>query len=187
MVTLTTLWLPILLSAIVVFIVSSIIHMLIPWHKNDYPKIPNEDKVMDGLRPFNIPPGDYMMPRASSTKEMNSPEFKEKMEKGPVMIVTVKPNGKWGMTPNLILWFIYSLVISYFSAYLAVNTFHLKAVPYLNVFKIVGIASFMGYAIAIWQMSIWYGRSWKITITTTIDGLIYALFTAGVFGWLWPR
>jgi hypothetical protein len=92
---LSMLWLPIILSTVVVFIISSIIHMFMPWHKNDYPKIPNQDKVMDALRPFNIPPGDYMIPRASGSTEMKSAEFKEKIAKGPIWIVTVRPNGQW--------------------------------------------------------------------------------------------
>ncbi|HEX7420299.1 MAG TPA: hypothetical protein VF505_10460 [Thermoanaerobaculia bacterium] len=37
MTALTALWLPILLSALFVFIVSSIIHMAPLWHKNDFP------------------------------------------------------------------------------------------------------------------------------------------------------
>ena len=70
MVGLSALWLPILLSAVVVFIVSSIIHMATPWHKGDYLKIPDEDKAMDALRPLAIPPGDYMVPRPSSVQEL---------------------------------------------------------------------------------------------------------------------
>ena len=58
MTALHSLWLPILLSSVIVFVVSSIIHMALPWHNSDYPKVPNEDKVMDALRPFAIPPGD---------------------------------------------------------------------------------------------------------------------------------
>jgi len=183
---LISLWLPILLSAVVVFIVSSIIHMLMPWHKNDYAQIPNEDKIMDALRPFNIPPGDYMMPRASSSKEMGSPEFKEKMNKGPVMIVTVRPNGQWQMGSTMLLWFIYSLVVGFFAAYIASRALSVGA-HYLQVFRFIGASAFMGYTFAYWPMSIWYGRSWSSTIKMTFDGLIYALFTAGVFGWLWPK
>src|SRR6516225_9800398 len=91
MTSLLELWLPILVSAIFVFIASSIIHTVLPWHKGDYPKIPNEDKVMDSLRPLAIPPGDYMVPRASSMKDMKSPEFTEKLKKGPVMMITMFP------------------------------------------------------------------------------------------------
>jgi hypothetical protein len=65
-----SLWLPILLSSVVVFLVSSVIHMALPWHKSDYPKVPNEEGVMDALRPLAIPPGDYMIPRPLSAQDM---------------------------------------------------------------------------------------------------------------------
>ena len=183
---LTALWLPILLSAVVVFIVSSVIHMAMPWHKNDYPKVPNEDKVMDALRPFNIPPGDYMIPRATDGKEMKSPEFAEKLEKGPVMFITVKPTGKWKMGAPLLLWFLYSIVVGFFAAYITSHALPVGA-TYLHVFRFIGATAFMGYTFAYWPISIWYGRAWSSTIKMTFDGLIYALLSAGVFGWLWPR
>jgi hypothetical protein len=180
------LWLPILLSAVIVFIASSIIHMALPWHKGDYRKAPNEDKVMDAVRPFAIPPGDYMIPRCSSMEEMRSPEFTEKMRQGPVMVVTVMPSGPSSMTQSLVLWFIYSVIVSLFAAYVAGRALPIGS-PYLRVFQLVGTSAFLGYAAALWQMSIWYRRSWSTTIKATVDGLIYALLTAGVFGWLWPR
>ena len=183
---LISLWLPILLSAVVVFIISSIIHMMTPWHKNDYHKIPDEEKVMDALRPFNLPPGDYMVPNASSSEELKSEEFREKMNKGPVVIATVRPNGKWQMGPTLFLWFVYSVIIGIFAGYIAGRALPAGA-QYLQVFRFVGASAFMGYTMGLWQMSIWYGRKWNVTIKTTIDGLIYSLFTAGVFGWLWPK
>src|SRR5580765_6659114 len=100
---LSALWLPILLSAVIVFAVSSVIHMFTPWHNGDYPKIPNEDRVMDALRPLNIPPGDYMFPRPANMKEMGSPEFVAKRSKGPAMVVTVLPNGPVTMGRELTL------------------------------------------------------------------------------------
>ena len=183
---LSALWLPILLSSVLVFIASSLIHMVLPWHKSDYPKLPNEDKVMDALRPFGIPPGDYMVPRPSSTQEMRAPEFLEKVKKGPVMVVTVMPNAMVSMRKNLVLWFIYSLVVGVFAGYVTGRALPSGAV-YLQVFRFVGVTAFLAYSAALWQMSIWYSRSWSITIKSTFDGLIYALLTAGVFGWLWPR
>lgn len=180
------LWLPILLSAVIVFVVSSIIHMALPWHKNDYPRMPEEDKFRDAVRPLNIPPGDYMVPRAGSMAEMKSADFAEKMKKGPVVMMTVLPSEMMGMGKNLTLWFLYSVVISVFSAYIASRTL-LVGVHYLRVFQIVGATAFMGYAMGLWQMSIWYRRGWGLTIKATIDGLVYAMLTAGTFGWLWPR
>lgn len=181
----TALWLPILLSAVVVFLASSVIHMMLPWHKNDYLPVPNQDKVMDALRPFAILPGDYMLPRAASMKDMGTPEFTDKLKKGPVMILTVMPNGPFSMGPSLALWFVYSAVIGYFSAYVAGRALDASA-EYLDVFRFVGTTAFIGYSVALWQMSIWYKRSWSTTLKSTMDGLIYALLTAGVFGWLWP-
>ena len=183
---LSALWLPILLSSVIVFVVSSIIHMASPWHKNDYPKVPNEDKVRDALRPLAIPPGDYMVPRASSSQEMRSPEFAEKIKQGPNMVLTVIPNGPWPMAQNLTLWFLYAVVVGVFAAYVAGRALPAGA-AYLSVFRFAGVMAFVGYSVALWQMSIWYRRAWSTTIKATVDGLIYALLTAGTFGWLWPR
>jgi hypothetical protein len=186
MVGILALWLPILLSAIIVFVVSSIIHMGPLWHRNDYPKVPNEDQVRNALRPLAIPPGDYMIPRPTGSEEMRSPEFAEKVRQGPNMVVTVLPNGPWSMKRNLTLWFLYAVVVSTFAAYVAGRALP-PGSPYLAVFRFVGVTAFIGYSVALWQMSIWYRRAWSITVKATIDGLIYALLTAGTFGWLWPR
>lgn len=186
MTALSALWLPILLSAVAVFLVSSIIHMGPFWHRSDYPKIPNEDKVMDALRPMAIPPGDYMVPRCSSPAEMKAPEFQERMRKGPVMIVTFLPPGPPSMGRPLILWFVYAAVVAAFAGYVSGRALPTGA-EYMQVFCFVAVTAFLGYAGALWQMWIWYHRSLAITIKSTFDGVIYALLTAGFFGWLWPR
>jgi hypothetical protein len=183
---LDALWLPILLSAAIVFVASSAIHMASPWHKGDYPAVPNEDKVREALRPLAIPPGDYMIPRPSSRQEMRSPEFADKITKGPVMMLTVMPNGPMSMGRNLVLWFLYTAVVGFFAAYVAGRALPIGT-AYLRVFRFVGATAFIGYSVALWQMSIWYRRAWSTTIKATVDGLIYALLTAGTFGWLWPR
>lgn len=183
---LASLWLPIVLSAVIVFVVSSLIHMVLPWHKNDFPRLPNEEAVLDALRPLNLPPGDYMMPRPASRQELGSPEFEERAKRGPVLTMTVMPNGRINMGSSLAGWFVYAMVVSLFAAYIAG-----RALPpgtmYPQVFRFVGATAFIGYALALWQMSIWYKRAWSLTIKATIDGLIYALLTAGTFGWLWPK
>lgn len=185
MVGLSTLWLPVLLSAVIVFVVSSVIHMWLPWHKNDYPKVPDEEKLRDAVRPLAIPPGDYMVPRPASTQEMRTPEFAEKLNKGPVLILTVIPNGPFSMAKNLVLWFLYSVIVGIFTAYVASRALPAGA-EYGRVFQLATIIAFIGYAVALWQISIWYHRAWGTTIRSTMDGLIYALLTAGTFGWLWP-
>ena len=185
MTALTALWLPILLSAVIVFVVSSVIHMASAWHKSDYPKIPNEDRVRDALRPLAIPPGDYIVPRPSTRQEMTSPEFAAKVKQGPNLIVTVLPNGPWSMGRNFTLWFLYAAAVGFFAGYVAGRALPPGA-EYLHVFRFVGVTAFIGYALALWQLSIWYRRAWSTTIKATVDGLVYALLTAGTFGWLWP-
>ena len=179
------LWLPILLSAVIVFVASSIIHMVLPWHKSDYPKLPNEDDVRNALRPLALAPGDYCVPRPADMQEMKTPEFAGKMKEGPVLMLTVMPNGAMSMGRNLGLWFLYCVAVGFFAAYVAGRALPAGA-PYLRVFQLVGACAFAGYAFALWQMSIWYRRAWSITIKATVDGLVYALLTAGTFGWLWP-
>ena len=186
MTALSTLLVPIVLSAVIVFVASSIIHMALPWHRSDYPKVPDEQRVRDALRPLAIPPGDYMIPRASSMQDMKSPEFVAKMNEGPVMVVTVLPNGPWAMGKNLAQWFVYSIVVGVFAAYVA-GTALPPGAPYPRVFQLVGVTAFIGYALALWQLSIWYRRDWMTTIKSNVDGLIYGLLTAGTFGWLWPH
>jgi hypothetical protein len=183
---LTSLWLPILLSAVFVFVVSSLIHMATPWHKGEYPRLPKEDAFRDAVGPLAIPPGDYMVPRASSMAEMGAPEFVDKLTKGPVAIITVLPNGKMSMTGSLVGWFVYALVVSVFAGYVASRALSVGA-HYLAVFRFAGATAFAGYALALWQMRIWYNRALGTTVKATIDGLLYALVTAGTFGWLWPH
>jgi hypothetical protein len=182
---LSALWLPILLSAIVVFFASSLIHMLLKWHDSDYRALPNEDGFRAAVHPLAIPPGDYVTPRAGSTAEMRSPEFNEKMKTGPVMMLTVMPNGPISMGKSLSLWFVFIVVVSIFAAYITGRALPPGA-DYMEVFRFISTTAFIGYSLALWQMSIWFRRAWGTTIKATVDGLIYALLTAGVFGWLWP-
>ena len=127
-----------------------------------------------------------MVPRASSSKEMQAPEFQEKLKQGPVLVMTVMPNGRMSMTGNLVQWFLYCVVVSFFAAYVASRALAPGA-DYLRVFQLVGATAFVGFTLALYQMSIWYRRSWSLAIKSSVDGLIYALLTAGTFGWLWPH
>jgi len=182
---LAALWLPILLSAVVVFVVSSIIHMASPWHKTDYPKLPNEDAFRAAVRPLAVPPGDYMVPRPANTEEMKSPAFAQKIAEGPVLIVTVLPNGKMSITSNLVSWFAYLIVVSLFAAYVAASALGPGATRG-RIIQFAGTTAFCAYALGLWQMSIWYRRSWSTTIKATVDALIYAILTGLILSWLWP-
>jgi hypothetical protein len=186
MVPLMSLVIPILVSAVIVFVASSIIHMALPFHRNDLRRLPKEDEVIDALRRFNLPPGDYVIPCAGSPADMKKPEFIEKMKKGPIVFMTLAPGRPPSMGTSLLLWFLYSVVVSFFAAYVAGRALEPGA-RYLAVFRFAGVTAFIGYSLALLQNSIWYKRNWGTTLKSMLDGLVYGLLTAGTFGWLWPR
>jgi hypothetical protein len=186
MVPLTSLWVPILLSAVLVFVASAVFHMLLAFHRKDYRRVPAEAEVMAALRAFNLAPGDYVMPLAEPPARMDSPEMVEKMNQGPVVMMTVMPSGPPAMGQTFGLWFAYCVAVGIFAGYVAGRALGPGA-PYLDVFRFAGTVAFIGYSVALWQNSIWYKKSWGTTFRATIDGLIYGMLTAGAFGWLWPR
>ena len=186
MVPITALWLPILLSAVIVFVASSIMHMALPIHKSDYRKLPDEEKVMDALRATGATPGRLYFFPFTTHKEMKSPEVVEKFKRGPIGLLTILPSGPPAIGKNLVQWFIYCLVVGVFVAYLTGRTLG-PGTHYLAVFRVAGTTAFLGYALALIQDSIWKGQTWGITFKHLFDGLVYGLLTAGTFGWLWPR
>jgi hypothetical protein len=184
MVSVVDLWLPILLSAVLVFVASSVIHMALHrWHAQDFKRFPAEDAVMDALRPFNLPPGDYAAPLPDSMAHMSSAEFKAKQARGPSFALTILTNHSIGR--NLAKWFVYSIVVAAFAAYVASLGLP-RGAAYMTVFRVTSTVAFAGYALALWQNWIWYSRGLGYTVRTTIDGLVYGLLTGGAFGWLWP-
>jgi hypothetical protein len=186
MVSLFSLWIPIILSAAMVFVASFILHMVLPLHHADFRKLTAEDDVMDAVRRFDISPGDYMVPAPSGPQSMRDPAFMAKMKRGPVFTATFMDPAMQSMGRSLALWFVYSVVISVLAAYIAGAALP-PGTEYLKVFQLAGCTAFIGYSAALWQNSIWYSKSWGTTLRSTLDGLIYGLLTAGVFGWLWPR
>jgi hypothetical protein len=190
MVDILTLWLPILIASVIVFIVSAVIHMVLPYHKSDFRKLPDEDATLDALGKLSIPPGDYMFPSTGGDMAlMKSEEFKDKMRKGPVGMLTVFPpvsgDNPSGMGVQLTQWFFYCVIVSIFAAYVAGRALGPGA-EYLQVHRFAGCTAFVAYALADWQRSIWYKQPWSTTLKNTFDGLIYGLLTGGTFGWLWP-
>jgi len=183
MVSLAALWLPIVLSAVIVFVASSIVHMVLPFHKSDYKKLPDEEPARAALR--GVSPGVYMIP-ACDHKNMKDPAMQEKFKQGPVGSIVIRPSGMINMGSFLGLWFGYCLVISFFVGYLAAHTMAPGA-HYLEVFRVVGTAAFLAYGLAQLPNGIWGGQPWGVVFKHLLDGLLYGLLTAGTFGWLWPR
>jgi hypothetical protein len=185
MVPLTALWPPVLLSAVIVFVASSIIHMALKYHQSDYRQLPEEDKILADLRPAGLTPGLYHFPFCTH-KDMKSPATQEKYKLGPVGFLTIYPSAPPAMPKFLGLWFAYCLLIALFVAYLTGHTVRPGA-PYLAVFRVAGTAAFLAYSLGPLVNGIWKGQPWSMVLKEAFDGLIYSLLTAGTFGWLWPR
>ena len=186
MIPLTALWLPILLSAVVVFFASFIMHMVLTYHRSDYRKLPDEDRVTDAMRNAGVTPGPAYFFPYFSFKEMKSAPVIEKMKRGPVGMLTVRPNGSPAMGKSLVQWFLYCVLISLFAAYLS-GRLLAPGTAFLQVFRVVATVALLGYGAAHAQESIWGGRSWVVTLKHLFDSLIFALLTAATFGWLWPK
>ena len=185
MVTLSSLWLPILLSAVFVFIASAILLMVIQMHSRDYSAVPDEEALRDAMRNQNISPGMYTFPHCTSMKEMGSDEFMEKMNRGPNGFMTILPDGPVAMGRNLALWFLFSILISVFVAYISTMTVEAGA-SFKEVFRIASTVALLGYAISKIDDSIWKAADWSVTLRFFIDGVLYSLGTAAIFAWLWP-
>lgn len=178
--------LPIVLSGVLVFIASSVIHMALGYHKNDFRQVPDEEAARAAIGGLQIPPGDYVIPYAGSMEVMNSDEYKAKIESGPVVFFSaLDSRAMLSMGPQLAQWFVYCVVVGVFAAYVATRTLTAGA-DYLAVFRLTGTVAFACYAMAHPQRSIWYKQSWATTGRNTFDGFVYACLTAGAFGWMWP-
>lgn len=179
------LWLPILLSAVFVFIVSCVLHVAIPWHRNDYGKLPEEASVLEAMRRAGVTPGQYAFPHAECPKDMATPEMQAKYQNGPVGFAIVLPNGPPQMGKPLVQWFVLALVISGLVAYVGKSALP-AGEAYLSVFRVTGTAAMLAYVTSYALDSIWKGIRWSTTGKFMVDGVLYGLVTAGTFGWLWP-
>jgi len=181
----SALLLPALIATVLVFLASSLIHMVLRLHSPDYKKLANEDEVRAAVRKGALAPGQYVMPHCLDPKEQASPEMKRKFEEGPNAVLYVGCPGSIKLGPFLGKWIAYSFVVSLLAGYIARATL-VPGAEYLSVFQVVGVSAWLAYS---WQSpsdSIWKHKPWSITLRSMFDGLVYALLTAGSFAWLWP-
>ena len=172
---------PILVSAVVVWVASALVWMALPWHKSDWNKAPEEDAVRDALR--GIRPGTYMLPYCADQEEYKTPEVQAKFVDGPQAFITVIPNGLPQMAPKLAQVFVYYILVGVLAAYFVSRTTGADS-DYPEIFRIAGTTAFIAHGVAYFQDSIWFGRPWSLTAKSLLDALIYGLLTGGVFGWL---
>lgn len=184
MVSLVDLWMPILLSAVLVFVASSIIWMATPLHKHDY-KNPGdkEDTILGMLRSSSFEPGVYYVPWCQGQGKQDQATL-EKMRAGPWAMLTVLP-GPPNMGRMLGLWFLHLVIVGVFVAYVSSHALDAGA-AYLSVFRIAGTSALLAYAGYALPLCIWHGQPWSQLPVRVFDGVVYALLTAGAFAWLWP-
>ena len=182
---LAQLWLPIVLSAVGVFIASSVVHMALKWHNSDYRKLPNEDEVRAALKSSANAPAMYFVPHMMDHKAIAQPGNAQKFIEGPVALVTIRPPGPPKMGPYLIQWFILSLAISAVAGYLASRTVPAGA-SFLAVCRPTSIVAFMAYGMGSITDGIWWSRPWGVVVKDLLDAAIYALVTACIFAAFWP-
>lgn len=183
---LASLWLPVLLTAVAVFLASSLVHMVFKWHEAEYRRLPDEEAVRAAFRRADPAPGQYVLPWCMDPRERAGEEARRKYEEGPVALVWLMPKGQPAMGRSLGLWFLFNLVLAFFLAYLAAHTLA-PGRPYLAVFRVVGTVAFLAHGMGQVSGSIWMGKPWSATAKDLLDALLYALVSAGIFAWLWPR
>lgn len=185
MVSVASLWLPILVAAVLVFVVSSIIHTVLAYHNADFKAVPDEAAARAALGPLNIPPGDYVIPHASTGKERQTEEFLAKVEEGPVTFIHMYGPDAFNMGSSLVQWFVYCLLTGTIAAYVTGIAYGPGA-EYMEIFRMSGTVAFAAYGWALLQNSIWFKKNWAATGRSLFDSFVYGLVTAGALGWLWP-
>lgn len=183
MVSITSLALAIVVSAVVVWVLSALAWMVSPWHKNDFAGIPDEDSARAALK--GLAPGQYDVPHMSSPAEMKDPAMVSRFTDGPVGFITIKPSKAPGMGGPMLASFLFYVVVGIAVAYIASRTLPIGT-SYLKVFQITGAVAWIAHSFALVPDAIWFGRPNSSVGKALLDGLIYALFTGGIFGWLWP-
>jgi len=180
------LWLAILVSGLLCWVASALIHMLFKYHNADYKELPNESIVSSALADKASLPALYTMPYCKDMKAMGEEFMQKKFNEGPVAMITIMPNGMPPMGKLLsqqILFFIFG---SFLIGYLATLSIAGNA-DCMVVFRQVFVAAFLTYGWAQIPYSIWMGQPWSNCVRYLLDALIYAAVTAGTFSFLWPN
>jgi hypothetical protein len=181
------LWLPIILSGVIVFIASALAWTVLPHHKKEWTGLKDEAGVLDALRKSGAAPGLYMFPWTDDPKERRSEAMKKRWVEGPAgMLTIVNGASMLNMGPMMMKSLVFNIVVAFFAAYVAHHALASGA-EYLKVFRIVGTVGFMAYGFGTVPDSIWFGKPWKSWFLHAADSLVYGLLMAGTFGWLWPR
>jgi hypothetical protein len=178
---LTALWLPIVVSSIVLFVASAVAWMFMPHHRKDYAKLANEEKFMSQLRDLNAPVGRFMFPYCTH-QEASNPEMKRKFKEGPSGTLTILGNVNMGL--NMACTFVFFLLANACLAYLCWTALPPGSdASFLRVFRIAATAGILTFTAAAIPNDIWFKRP---SCTNIVDGIVYGLILGLIFAALWP-
>lgn len=181
---LSWLWLPIVLSAVGVWIASFLTWTVLPTHKGDFVGLPEEKKFIDTVREMDVKPGNYGFPHFACHGDANAPEAKAMWKDGPVGFVTVMPT-PCTMGPKMIASSLLNVLVSFLIAYVAAGAIP-KGATFSKVFQVVGTVGVLAYAFAHVPHGIWFGAYKKAIAANILDGVVYGLITGAIFAWRWP-
>lgn len=182
-VALFSLWSPILLSAMGVFLAGNLVWIVMQHHNSDWKKLPDEETVRGVLK--GLAPGHYSVPYVPNFKGREDASWHAKYLEGPVVMLNVFPLNPVSSIKPLAQWLTYCLVVSCFVAYVA-GTALAAGAPFMKVLQLSSTVAFLAYSGSAALGSIWYGHTWIRTAKDLFDGLLYGLLTGVIFGWLWP-
>lgn len=176
-------WLPILVSGVLVWIAGFLMWMLLGLHKNEWLELPDERGFMGAMLEMGVKPGQYAFPFSDNGKRMKDPEFQERMNRGPLGYARI-----WPGPPNMGLFMAGTLAVNWVIAVFVAYIGSLAAFPespYLAKFRVIGATAVAIYTLGRLPNDIWFRTPPASVGRNLFEGVVYGLLTAGTFAWLW--
>jgi hypothetical protein len=181
---LAVLWLPVVLSAVLAFVVSAASHMVLPWRRGEWGRIAAAEPLQAALR--GLEPGQYMFPASPEPRDQMKREWLERWAAGPAGWITIASPGPINMGRNMGLSVVAYLAVSSLVAYVAWAALG-PAPGGATILRVVTTVAFLAYGVGTVFHSIWYHRPWRVWVSDAVDALVLALITGAVFVRFWPR
>lgn len=179
---LLALWLPVVVSTVALFFASFVAWVVLPHHKPDFRKWPDEEGLLAFVRESGAEPGQYlfpMMPNGSA-----DPDVARHYAEGPWGMLTLWPSPP-SMPANLVKTVAFFLVVNVLIGYVAVQALPPGA-GFADVFRLVSPVAILAYAAGSVLNEIWFTKPLRAKLMDGIDGVAYGLINGLIFAWLWP-
>lgn len=176
-----SLWMPIVGSGFATHFASTLAWTVLPHHKPEIKSLGDkEEQFTDWIACKEIEPGQYVFPYCEDMKQTETELFKQKQGKcsGELRV--------WARPVNMLAAMVKTLGFFLFAAFMIGYVCAYTLTPYTDkgdVFRIVLVLGIMTHCFAIFPRVFWFPRSYA---TSLVDGVVYALLTAGIFYALWP-